>query len=51
MSELLSPEVSAAATESSAERLWHEWLTTRPGREAIASFRVEDQQLFFPAAP
>jgi tungstate transport system substrate-binding protein len=32
-------------------RLWHEWLTSRPGREAIASFRLEGQQLFFPAAP
>ena len=28
-------------------RLWHEWLTTAPGRAAITSFRIAGEQLFF----
>lgn len=28
--------------------IWHEWLTSPGGRRAIASFRVNDEQLFFP---
>jgi len=30
-------------------RIWHDWLTSEPGRRAIASFKVEGEQLFFPA--
>jgi tungstate transport system substrate-binding protein len=29
-------------------RIWHEWLTTAPGRTAIASYRIAGEQLFFP---
>ena len=29
-------------------RAWHEWLTTAPGREAISSYRIGGEQLFFP---
>jgi tungstate transport system substrate-binding protein len=29
-------------------RAWHEWLTTQPGRSAIASYRIGGEQLFFP---
>jgi tungstate transport system substrate-binding protein len=28
--------------------LWHEWLTTAPGRAAISSYRIGGEQLFFP---
>jgi tungstate transport system substrate-binding protein len=31
-------------------RVWHEWLTSAPGRAAIASFRINGEQLFFPTA-
>jgi tungstate transport system substrate-binding protein len=29
-------------------RSWHEWLTSRRGLDAITSFRIGDEQLFFP---
>jgi tungstate transport system substrate-binding protein len=29
-------------------RVWHEWLTTRPGLDAITSYRIAGEQLFFP---
>jgi len=29
-------------------RIWHEWLTTRPGLDAITSYRIAGEQLFFP---
>jgi tungstate transport system substrate-binding protein len=29
-------------------RHWHEWLTSEAGRKAIAAFRIDCQQLFFP---
>ena len=35
------------ATEA---RIWHEWLTSGPGRAAIAGFKVQGEQLFFPSA-
>jgi tungstate transport system substrate-binding protein len=38
------PNVKAADA-----RLWHEWLTSAAGRAAIASYRVKDEQLFFPS--
>lgn len=28
-------------------RIWHEWLTSRPGREAIRTFLLDGQQVFF----
>jgi len=28
-------------------RVWHEWLTSAAGREAISSFKLDGQQLFF----
>jgi tungstate transport system substrate-binding protein len=31
-------------------RAWHQWLTTQPGRSAIASYRIAGEQLFFPTA-
>ena len=35
--------------KSADARTWHEWLTTRPGADAIASYRIAGEQLFFPA--
>jgi tungstate transport system substrate-binding protein len=29
-------------------RIWEEWLTTKPGPEAITSYRIAGEQLFFP---
>jgi tungstate transport system substrate-binding protein len=29
-------------------RAWHQWLTSQPGRSAIASYRIAGEQLFFP---
>lgn len=36
------PHVKAAEA-----RVWHDWLTTAPGRTAIASFKIAGEQLFF----
>jgi tungstate transport system substrate-binding protein len=29
-------------------RIWHDWLTSKPGLEAITSYRINGEQLFFP---
>ena len=29
-------------------RIWHEWLTTQPGLDAITSYRISGEELFFP---
>jgi tungstate transport system substrate-binding protein len=29
-------------------KIWHEWLTSKPGRDAITSYRINGEQLFFP---
>jgi tungstate transport system substrate-binding protein len=29
-------------------RAWHEWLTSKPGADAIASYRINGMQVFFP---
>jgi tungstate transport system substrate-binding protein len=44
---LVNPARFPAAKASDA-RLWHEWLTTAPGRAVISSYRIGDEQLFFP---
>lgn len=40
------PHVKAADA-----KVWHEWLTSAAGRAAIASFRINGEQLFFVGAP
>jgi len=30
-------------------KVWHEWLTTKPGFDAILSYRINGEELFFPA--
>jgi tungstate transport system substrate-binding protein len=37
------PHVKAAPA-----RTWHDWLTSKPGLDAIASYRIGGEQLFFP---
>jgi tungstate transport system substrate-binding protein len=37
------PNVKAAQA-----RIWHEWLTSKPGLDAITSYRINGEQLFFP---
>jgi len=32
-------------------RIWHEWLTSPPGLDAITSYRINGEQLFFPPRP
>lgn len=31
-------------------RRWHEWLTSKPGQDAIADYQIDGQQVFFPDA-
>jgi tungstate transport system substrate-binding protein len=46
---LLSPDRHPHLKHELAGR-WHEWLLSDAGQAAIASYRVEDEQLFFPNA-
>jgi tungstate transport system substrate-binding protein len=32
-------------------KIWHEWLTTMPGRDAIASYKINGEELFFLPRP
>jgi tungstate transport system substrate-binding protein len=34
--------------KSAEARIWHEWLTSKPGLDAITSYRIAGEQLFFP---
>jgi hypothetical protein len=29
-------------------KIWHEWLTAKPGLDAITSFKTNDEEVFFP---
>ena len=35
-------------TKYSDARIWHEWLTSKAGLEAITSYKINGEQLFFP---
>ena len=37
------PHVKAAEAKT-----WHEWLTSKAGLDAITSYRIDGEQLFFP---
>jgi tungstate transport system substrate-binding protein len=37
------PHVKAADA-----RIWHEWLTSKPGLDATTSYRIDGEQVFFP---
>ena len=45
---LVNPNKGAHVKAADA-RTWHLWLTSEAGRAAIASFRIEGEQVFFPA--
>jgi tungstate transport system substrate-binding protein len=32
-------------------KIWHEWLTTKPGLDAITSYKINGEELFFPPRP
>jgi tungstate transport system substrate-binding protein len=32
-------------------RIWHEWLTTKAGLDAITSYKIGGEDLFFPPRP
>jgi tungstate transport system substrate-binding protein len=36
------------SVKATAARRWHDWLTSAPGRAAIASYKVNGEQVFFP---
>jgi tungstate transport system substrate-binding protein len=40
------PRVNAAEAKA-----WHEWLTSKAGLDAITSYRIAGEQLFFPPRP
>src|SRR5262249_11507196 len=44
---LINPAKSPAAKFDDA-KIWHEWLTSKPGLDAILSYRLNGQELFFP---
>ena len=46
---LVNPNKGAHVKAADA-RTWHLWLTSDAGRAAIASFRIEGEQVFFPTA-
>jgi ABC-type tungstate transport system permease subunit len=29
-------------------KTWHEWLTTKPGLDVITSYKINDEEVFFP---
>ena len=37
-----------AAGEIGDARIWHEWLTSKPGLDAITSYKINGEELFFP---
>ena len=47
---ILVHPAKGAHIKAADARTWHEWLTSEEGRKAIASFRIEGEQIFFPAS-
>jgi tungstate transport system substrate-binding protein len=29
-------------------KIWHEWLTSKPGLDAILSYKIDGEEVFFP---
>jgi len=48
-SSLLVNPAKGSHIRASDARLWHEWLTSKAGQDAIASFKIDGEQLFFPS--
>jgi tungstate transport system substrate-binding protein len=32
-------------------RIWHEWLTSKSGLDAITSYKIDGEEVFFPPRP
>jgi tungstate transport system substrate-binding protein len=32
-------------------KMWHEWLTTKPGLDAVTSYKINGEEVFFPPRP
>jgi tungstate transport system substrate-binding protein len=47
---LVNPAKWPAAKITPA-RTWHEWLTTKPGLDAITSYEINGEELFFSPRP
>ena len=47
---LVNPAKGAHIKAADA-KIWHEWLTSPSGRRTLASFRINNEQLFFPLPP
>jgi tungstate transport system substrate-binding protein len=48
---ILVKPAKGAHIKAAEARTWHEWLTSERGRAAIAGFKIQGEQLFFPSAP
>lgn len=46
---LVNPALHPSVKAGLAKR-WHDWLTSKPGQEAIAAYRINGEQVFFPDA-
>lgn len=49
-SSILVNPVKGAHIKAIEARAWHDWITSPAGQQAIGSFRIEGQPLFFPQA-
>ena len=47
---ILVHPTKGAHVKAADARTWHAWLTSEEGRKAIASFKIEGEQIFFPAS-
>ena len=47
---LVNPEKWTRVKYSDA-KTWHQWLTSKAGLDAITSYRINGEQLFFPPRP
>ena len=47
-SSILANPAKWPGTKYSDARIWHEWLTSKAGLDAITSYKVNGEQLFFP---
>lgn len=48
-SSLLVNPAKGAHIRAADAKIWHEWVTSKAGQDAIASFKIDGEQLFFPS--
>jgi tungstate transport system substrate-binding protein len=46
-SSLLVSPAKGPHIKAADARTWHDWLTSKEGHKAIASFRIDEEQVFF----